>query len=330
MDIAEFFNGRKVLVTGGTGLIGRPLVDRLVAAGAKVKIASLDDPSRVQPGVEFVRADLRFFGECLGVCRGMDCVFHLAGVKGSPAVTKSRPASFFVPTTMFNTALLEAARVQDVQSILYTSSIGVYSPAPVLREEDVWSTFPSPNDRFAGWAKRMGELQCEAYSIEYGPGRYVVVRPANVYGPFDHFAGDDAMVVPSLIRKLAESSGILEVWGDGSPVRDLVYSDDVACGMMQAAKCGRPGPFNLGCGVGYSIRELVETLVRVSGKEVEVKWLTDKPSGDACRLMDIGKAQFEIGYQPLTSLEEGLRKTWEWYTTVGKSTVEAHSVFSGR
>ena len=115
----------------------------------------------------------------------------------------------------------------NVKWYLYTSSVGVYHPAETFKEDDVWKTFPSDNDRFAGWAKRIGELQAQVYSIQYGWDRVSIVRPANVYGPYDNFDPENAMVVPSLIRK-AHENDILEVWGDGSPMREFLHVDDLA------------------------------------------------------------------------------------------------------
>ena len=164
--------------------------------------------------------------------RGKDVVFHLAGVKGSPKMTLERPASFFVPTMQFSLNMMEAARRANVGHYLFTSSVGVYQPAEVFVEDDVWSTFPSPNDRFAGWAKRMGELQAQAYDIEYGWKNISVVRPANVYGPFDNFDPHNAMVIPSLIHRAVNEAGPLKVWGDGTAIRDFIHAEDVARGMM--------------------------------------------------------------------------------------------------
>src|SRR3989338_5826699 len=134
------FRNRRVLVTGGTGLIGRPLVQLLLEEGANVRVASLDDASRVPPGVEFLRADLTRFEACREACEGIEYVFHLAGIKGSPAMASRKPASFFVPTLLFNTNMMEAARQAGVEGYLYTSTIGVYAPAEVLREDDVLRT----------------------------------------------------------------------------------------------------------------------------------------------------------------------------------------------
>ena len=195
------FKNQSVLVTGGTGMIGRQLVDLLVERGAKVYVVSLDPPRGLPEGVMYKLADLTDFSACQEVCEGMDYVFNLVGVKGSPKMCKEQPADFMVPMLQFNTNMMEAARRAGVKWYLYTSSVGVYHPAEVFKEDDVWSTFPSDNDRFAGWAKRIGELQAEAYSIQYGWDCVSIVRPANVYGPYDNFDPENAMVIPSLIRK---------------------------------------------------------------------------------------------------------------------------------
>ena len=158
VKINNIYRGKKVLVTGGTGMIGRELVQKLLEFGAEVRIASLDDESRALPGTEFIRADLTNYDSCVKVCEGMEYVFQLAGIKGSPLVCQTKPASFFDSTILFSLNMLKAARNAGVKRYLSTSSVGVYAPAEVFNEDDVWSTFPSRNDWFAGWAKRMGEL----------------------------------------------------------------------------------------------------------------------------------------------------------------------------
>ena len=161
-----FYKNKKVLVTGGTGLIGRPLLDMLISEEANVTCVSLDKPSDLNKKINFVKADLRIFDNCLKICKGQDLVFNLVGVKGSPKMCKEKPASFYVPTIMFSINMMEAARQANVERYLFTSSIGVYHPADIFNEDDVWSTFPSENDRIPGWAKRVGELQAEAEEEE--------------------------------------------------------------------------------------------------------------------------------------------------------------------
>jgi GDP-L-fucose synthase len=311
--MSSFYKDKKVLVTGGTGLIGRPLVEMLQAAGAKITVVSLDDPSRAPTGITFKQADLREFSNCLQICQDQEIVFQLAGVKGSPAMTAKRPASFFVPTITFSINMMEAARRSGVERFMFTSSVGVYSPADIFYEDDVWKTFPSPNDRFAGWAKRMGELQAEAYKIEYNWDKISIVRPANVYGPYDNFDPANAMVIPALINRAMSGESPLTCWGDGSPIRDFIFSRDVAAGMMLAVEQGINVPINLGSGTGVTIKQIAEIVAaNVPNGPVELAWDITKPAGDAKRLMDMTRAS-SYGFKPAVSIEQGIKETIAWY-----------------
>ena len=321
------YANKNVLVTGGTGLIGRPLVELLLQAGANVRVASLDDESRCPAGAEFVRGNLMHWDFCHKIAKDIDYVFHLVGIKGSPAMTSKKPASFFVPIISVNTNMMEAARQAGVKRYLYTSSIGVYSPAEVLYEDDVWKTFPSENDKFAGWAKRMGELQAEAYKIEYGWDNIAMVRPANVYGPYDNFDPNTAMVIPSLIKRALGGENPLIVWGDGSQVRDFIHARDVARGMLLALENITGQPINLGSGVGVTIRRIVEIIVSNMKIKPEVVWDTSKPSGDRKRVMDISRAR-AIGFQPIISIEEGIKGVMDWYQENAGIVNKRYNVFT--
>ena len=238
------FKDKNVLVAGGSGLIGIQLVDLLTQHGAKVNVVDLRKPYgkvNFPVGVTFKGMDLTDYTNCISACEGMDYVFNLMCIKGSPKVMKEKPASHLVPMIRFNTNLMEAARECNVSRYLYTSSVGVYHPAEVLTEDDVWKTFPSENDWYAGWTKRIGELQAQAYEIEYGWDSISIVRPTNTYGPYDYFDSDSATVVPSLIKKILSGDSSIVVWGDGSNVRDFMYSRDVAKGMMLVMEKS-PGP----------------------------------------------------------------------------------------
>lgn len=323
----NFYSGKQILVTGGTGLIGRPLVEILIEAGAKVRVVSLDAPSRAHPAAEFLRLDLTDINNCLKATRGMDYVFHLAGIKGSPKMTKERPASFFVPTILFNTNMMEAARRSLVKHYLYTSTIGVYAPAQVFYEDDVWKSFPSENDKFAGWAKRMGELQAQAYRIEYGWDKISIVRPANVYGYYDNFDPENAMVIPSLIARSLGGENPLTVWGDGTPIRDFIHARDVARGMMLVMEKGETRPVNLGSGRGYTIREVAEIIKKYTPGKLKLVWDTSKPTGDKKRLMDISRAR-SIGFTPKISIEDGIAETMQWYKSNKHLISKRYNVFT--
>ena len=308
------FNNKKVLVTGGTGMIGRYLVELLLERGAIVRVASIDDSSLAHADAEFVQTNLIDINNCLRVCDGIDYVFHLAGIKGSPAVTTKKPASFFVPVILFNTNMMEAARQCNVQKYLYTSTIGVYHPAEVFREDDVWKTVPSEYDRIGGWAKRMGELQAEAYAIEFDWREICIVRPANVYGQYDNFDYTNAMVIPSLIKRAVEGENPFVVWGDGTAIRDFIHAKDVARGMIFVMENDIYEPVNLGSGEEISIKELVEIIVDCMDKKPEIVWDTDKPCGDRKRVMDMSRMR-KYGFKPTVSLKEGIRDTIAWYRT---------------
>ncbi|HVE44199.1 MAG TPA: NAD(P)-dependent oxidoreductase [Gammaproteobacteria bacterium] len=326
--MSSFYQGKAVLVTGGTGLIGKPLVEMLIQAGAKVTVVSLDDPKRAPNGVIFKQADLRELKNCIEICNDQEIVFQLAGVKGSPAMTAKRPASFFVPTITFSINMMEAARRAGVSRYLFTSSVGVYSPAEVFYEDDVWKTFPSPNDRFAGWAKRMGELQAEAYKIEYNWDKISIVRPANVYGPYDNFDPANAMVIPSLIHRAIHGEKPLTVWGDGSPIRDFIHARDVARGMLLAVEKGINEPINLGSGTGVTIKQIAEIVAtHVPGGSIPLEWDTSKPKGDEKRLMDMTRAN-GYGFKPAISIEEGIKETIDWYVKHNHAADQRYNAFT--
>ena len=307
-EVLQRFAGKNVVITGGTGMIGREIVQILCDAGSHIKVVSLDK-IKIHDKVEHVYGDLTSLNLCLDVTRDMDYVFHVAGIKGSIDVTKSKPASFFVPLLMFNTNVLEAARRNKVQKLVYTSSIGAYSSAEVFVETE--NREGPPMDMFPGWAKRMAELQLEAYKKQYDLN-WAVVRPCNVYGPGDNFDPKNAMVIPTLMMRINRGENPVVVWGDGSAVRDFAYSRDVAEGTILALHHGTRGDFvNLGSGEGYTIRELVETLSQFLDFNYEFD--TSKPSGFPRRVMDLTRAREWIDYNPSTSLLDGLKATWNWF-----------------
>jgi len=308
-EVLNSFKGKNILVTGGTGLIGRQVVAILCDAGARVTTVSLDD-IRVHEQAEYIFGDLTSFDFCKYITHGRDFVFHVAGVKGSIDVTKAKPASFFVPLLMMNTNMLEACRLNEVKKVVYTSSIGAYASAEVFKETE--NLDGPPMDMFPGWAKRMAELQIQAYKIQYNLDNFAVVRPCNVYGPGDNFDPANAMVIPSLMHRIYHKEDPLTVWGDGSAIRDFAYSRDTAEGVILALYYGTGGGFvNLGSGNGYTVKELVETLH--SFIDFNYKFDTTKSPGFPRRVMDISLAKKLIRYNPTTSLRDGLKETWDWF-----------------
>lgn len=306
------FENKNVLIAGGCGLIGHQLANILVNDGANVLVADLQN--KEVPGTKHAQTDLTVFENCKNVCNDMDYVFNLLCVKGSPKSMKERPVYHFDTTVLFNTNLLRAAHTSRVKKFLYASSLGVYPPAQVFYEDDAWKGNPSEHDKFAGWAKRMGELQAEAYSIQHEWKDIKIVRPGNTYGPFDDFKSEKAMVIPSLIRKIVENPEEVSVWGDGKNVRDFIHSEDVARGMIAVmqSNLGPTQPVNLGSGKGYTIEELLNIIVKHVGKNTRIKFDTSKTSGDRIRILDVSRAK-EIGFEPKVDFKTGIENLIDWY-----------------
>ena len=311
----NIFRGKKILVAGGTGLVGQQLVPKLINFGAKVFVASLDDKSLVNHKIEnFYNLNLMNLDNCIKITKDKEIVFNLLGVTGSPKINIEKPASFMMSNIYCAINLLMAAQISKVKKYLYTSTYGVYAHSTIMKEDEVWKTFPSENDKFAGWAKRIGELQIEAFKIEYNFESLHIVRPANIYGPYANFDPKNSMVIPSLIRRIIKGENPLIVWGNGTAIRDFIFSADVAEAMIQVMQKKIEKPINIGSGTGISIKELVNTLLssEIIKKKPKVIFDKTKPTGDKKRILDTSLAK-SYGITNKVSLKEGLDKTINWY-----------------
>lgn len=324
-ELNVFFKNKNILISGGTGLIGRFIVTKLCNFNANVIVVSLDDFTEDERA-KYIKGDLTNFEFCKEVTKNIDYAFHLSGIKGSVKVTIEKPASFFVPLIMMNTNFLEACRLNNVNRIVYTSSIGAYSSREIFIENEEDINKP-PMDMFPGWAKRMAEMQIKAYKKQYNLNNFFVIRPCNVYGPGDNFDPESAMVIPTLMNRIFNKEDPVIIWGDGSAVRDFAYAGDIADGIILAIAKGT-GNFdflNLGSGNGYTIKELVETLYEVVN--FNYRFDKTKDSGFPKRIMDINNAKKILGYSPKISLKEGLKETWSWYINNNKQNKKRHNYF---
>ena len=318
-EYLSFYTGKHVLVAGGTGVIGFPTVKRLLEAEAEVTVVAMDPPEYAEAvlpdGVLYRRLDLTILDNCLSATEGQEVVLNLVGIKGSTGIGETKVASYLVPMLWFQTNLMEAAFRHRAKRFLFVGSICSYPySAEAKREESLWDGLPKQNDRIPGLAKRIGEVQGEAYLKEYGWDAVRIVRPSNVYGPFDDFDPATAQVIPSLIGRVLGGENPLTVWGDGSAVRDFVFSRDVAEWILRVMATGPAcDPLNLGNGRGITIRELAETIVSVLSPDTAIVWDTEKPSGDPVRILSMEKSESILGNLPMTPLAEGIRQTAEWF-----------------
>ena len=268
MPAPDLFSRGRILVTGATGLFGREMVDRLLALGADLRTVSILPPPPDFPTgkVEHLTGDLADQAFAAQAMKGITGLFHLAGRRGSVGIQRKHGATMLGENLMICLHTLDAARRAGVERVVYTSTVTVYPPMSIYREELAWSANPHPADEFASWAKRIAEKFIEAQGIQYGTSNAAIVRPVNTFGPHDDFAPETALVVPALIGRALSGESPFTVWGDGSAVRDFLFVGDAVEGMLLAYEKGiDKGPINLGSGRGYSIKELVQAVLEATG-----------------------------------------------------------------
>lgn len=302
---SAFWPGKRVLVTGARGFIGRAVVSALIGHGV-----SADD--LVVPGS--ATHDLRDPERCRAAVDGCDVVIHLAAPTGSIAYSRSHPASQFHDCTLINLNVLAAARAAGVERVIALGNLLAYPDGSTVpyREENVHAGPVPPQYLGIGQSKRDLINLAEMYRAEYG-FHVVNVLAANAYGPHDHFEGPQAHVIPATIVKCLRDEDLV-VWGDGTATRDFLFVDDLAQGLLQAgARLGPAGLVNIASGAEVSVRDLVATIVRLTEFTRSVVFDASQPGGDQRRVASTDRASALLGFSPNVPLAEGLRRTIDWY-----------------
>lgn len=318
------FRDTKVLVAGGSGLIGSHLIQRLLNEDAHVRATYHKTPPVVKDDrVEYIQCDLTDASDCHRACKDMEYVYLCAASTSGAAAIASTPMIHVTPNVLINTLMLEAAYESRVSKFMYLGSTVAYpmSDRPV-REEQMFDDDPFEKYYFAGWTKRFTEILCRMYGEKLSETMTtIVLRPTNVYGPGDDFDFATSHVAPALIRKVVERWDPIEVWGDGEDVRDLIYVDDMIEAMIAAmAKVEGHDAYNIGLGKGYSVKQMLNLILSLDGYDnATVTYDPSKPTMIPIRLVDVSKAASELDFRPTIDLEEGLRKTIQWY----RSTLDA-------
>ena len=240
-----------------------------------------------------------------------DGVINAFGIKGSPIRVQTKPIEYLEPSIKVNVNIIDNCVKHDCW-LVYMSSVGVYEPAEVFVEDTVWSTFPSEKDWYGGWSKRIPELYLEAYKVQEGYDKYTIVRPANIFGEYDNF-GDGSTAIASTIKKVFEATDEIVSWGDGSPTRDFIYGGDVADASIKCFEEKLHITSNLGSGEEISIKQMIQTVIEVSGKDIKINWDSTKPNGDARRLMSTD-IQKKYGLLPKLGFKEGIKNTYNFYS----------------
>lgn len=313
----KFFEKKKVLVTGGAGFVGTNLILKLLEKGVKVRATLHKKPPQIKnSNVEFIKVDLTKPADCKKAVEGQDLVFMCAANTSGAAVIEKTPLAHVTPNVIMNALMLEAAHKAGVKKFLFISSNTVYplTDYPV-EEDDVNHTL---YDKYfpVGWMKLFTEKMCEMYATYIkNPMTTIIVRPGNIYGPFDDFEWESSHVIPALIRKVVERHNPLEVWGTGYDIKDFIYVEDLVEGLILAMeKINQSDQINIGGGKPITVRQILKAILKADNfKNPKIIFNSSKPTMIPIRLINIDKAKKILGFTPKTSLQEGIAKTIQWY-----------------
>ena len=314
----DFFKNKKILVAGATGFISTNMVIEFLKRGAKIRgTIHSRAPFIKDESIEYLNVDLTLKADCLKAVEGMDYVIMCAANTAGAGVMEKTPLALVSPNVVMNTFMLEAAYEAGVKKFLFLSSNAVYPPYEYPVKEDEMMSGP-PFEKYypISWMKRFTEILCETYSQRIKkPMAAVVIRPANTYGPYDDFDWESSHMVPALIRKVVELKDPIEVWGDGTEIKDLIYVDDFVRGALLALeKIETYDPINIGTGVPVSVNDVLHFAIEAEGyTNAKIVYNTSKPTMIPKRLLDVSKGEHVLGFKAETSLQDGIRKTIAWY-----------------
>jgi GDP-L-fucose synthase len=308
----NFWQHKRVMVTGGAGFLGSFVVEKLQEVGARhifvprSREYDLTEKKAVEKAYQDAKPDL---------------VIHLAAKVGGIGANRANPGKFFYQNLQMGIQMMEVGRQRGIEKFVAIGTVCAYpkySTVP-FKEENLWNGYPEETNAPYGLAKKMLLVQAQAYREQYGFNA-IYLLPVNLYGPRDNFDPESSHVIPALIRKcvLPPSSNLqpspITVWGTGKATREFLYAEDAAEGILLAAeKYDKPHPVNLGSGFEISIKELVERVAQLTGFQGKIIWDISKPDGQPRRSLDTSRAFQQFGFKAKTKLEDGLRKTIEWY-----------------
>ncbi len=307
-------SGKRVVVTGGGGFLGSFVVEKLhtrrcrEVSVPRKREYDLTKPAAIAKMLDDMRPEV---------------LFHLAAAVGGIGANRENPGRFFYENAIMGIELIEQARRAGVEKTIVTGTICAYpkvTPVP-FQEDDLWNGYPEETNAPYGVAKKALLVQCQAYREQYGMNA-IYLLPVNLYGPRDNFDPRTSHVIPALIRKCekARLDGASEIvgWGDGTPTREFLYVEDAAEGLIAAAeRYDKADPVNLGSGEEISIADLVTTTARLCGFQGAVRWDASQPNGQMRRKLDTRRAAAQFGWTASTRLEDGMRRTIDWFRQTG-------------
>ena len=306
----NFWQDKRVIVTGGAGFLGSYVVEKLKERGCKNIFIPLVEDYDLTKEKNVIKLYQDY---------PADIVIHLAAVVGGIGANRENPGKFFYDNLVMGAMLMEYARQFEIGKFVAIGTICAYPKFTLVpfKEENLWDGYPEETNAPYGLAKKMMLVQSQAYCAQYGFNS-IFLLPLNLYGPRDNFNPKSSHVIPALIRKFMEEKdkGEEEVvcWGTGKPTRGFLYVEDAVEGILLAAeKYNKSDPVNLGTNLEISIKDLAGLIAKLVEFEGKIKWDASKPNGQPRRKLDTSRAEREFGFKARMDFVEGLKRTIEWY-----------------
>ena len=313
----NFYKNKNILIAGSSGFIGINLAITLKKMGANLRGTFLNHkPKLLENEIDLIKCDLTSSKECLRATKNMDYVFMCAANSSGALIMDRTPLVHLTPNIIMNSLMLEASYINKIKKFCFISSNTVYplTDFPVKEENSNFDFFEKYH--IVGWMKKFSEIMCSMYSEKIKDKmETIIIRPGNLYGPYDKFTWNESKVIAALIRRSVEKQNPFNVWGDGSDIKDFLYIDDFIDGMLQSFSYFQNHEvFNIASGVEINIKEIISKILSISNhNKVDVNFDSSKPTMIPKRLIDISKVLKNTNWKPTTTIDLGLKKTISWY-----------------
>lgn len=305
-----FWGNKRVLVTGGAGFVGSYVIEKLEERGCK----DIFIPRSRHYNLMGMEAVKRVYQDS-----NPDIVIHLAAKVGGIGANRANPGKFFYDNLMMGVQMMEVGRQWEIEKFVAIGTICAYPKCTRVpfKEDNLWNGYPEETNAPYGLAKKMLLVQAQAYRQQYGFNA-IYLLPVNLYGTRDNFDPESSHVIPALIKKCFDAinngDNHIMVWGTGKASREFLYVEDAAEAIILATeKYNKSDPVNIGAGFEIAISDLVELIAKLTGFKGKILWDKSKPDGQPRRCLDTSKAGKEFGFKAKVPLEEGLKKTIDWY-----------------
>ena len=314
----NILKNKNILVLGGSGFIGSNLINALTEFSSNLKGTYLNNKPRIiNPDIEWIKADLTNPNVYKNLINNIDYVFISAAYTRGASVMVNSPMDLVTQNIVMNSYIFDQCYKHNVEKLLFISSSVVYPEKENISMVETQSmTGNPPNIYFpVGWMKRYSELLSKTYSENIKDGfKTVIIRPSNIYGPYDNFDPEESHVIPSLIRRVVNKEKPFEIWGDGKDQRDFIYIDDFIDGVINSFNTNfKYTELNLSANKNFSINDVLDTLFKIEDYYPKVKYDLSKPQTIKSRHISNEKASKLIAFNPKINLLNGLTKTIEWY-----------------